>query len=175
MPIIAHAIEQLRMHPERRNDAAHTVESYLLDLQLFFAAVDTPLHQISFQAVDRVIEQHYHNGLTPTTIKRRLSALKHFFDCLIAHQIVGANPVTPRHALRRGRNSPRALAEEQVEQLFAHIQHPMDHTLLLGTRRGGGTGVGSGAAETRGYRLVPAGPADYTRKRPQRSPAYARA
>jgi site-specific recombinase XerD len=137
MPTTAHAIEQFRMHLERRNYAAHTVESYLLDLHLFFAAVDTPLHQISFQAVDRFIEQQHHNGLTPTTINRRLYALKHFFDFLIEHQVVGANPVKPSHVLRRGRSLPRALSKEQVEQLFAQIQHPMDHTLFLVMLRGG--------------------------------------
>jgi site-specific recombinase XerD len=62
MPTIPHAIEQFRMYMQRRHDAAHTVESYLLDLHLFLAAVDQPLHQISFQAVDRFIEQQHHKG-----------------------------------------------------------------------------------------------------------------
>jgi site-specific recombinase XerD len=66
-----------------------------------------------------------------------LYALKHFFAFLIEHQVVGANPVKPSHVLRRGRILPRAFSKEQVEQLFAHIQHPMDYTLFLVMLRGG--------------------------------------
>jgi len=103
----------------------------MLDLQLFFTDTDTPLAQISFREVDRFIDTQHHQGLAAATINRRLYALKHFFDFLIDHHLVGANPVKPSHPLRRGRTLPRALSREQVEQLFAHIQHPMDKALFL--------------------------------------------
>jgi site-specific recombinase XerD len=72
MPTIPCAIEQFRAHLQRRNYAVHTVESYLLDLQLFFAPIEPPLHHISFHEVERFIDQQHHNGLSPTTINRCL-------------------------------------------------------------------------------------------------------
>jgi site-specific recombinase XerD len=60
-----------------------------------------------------------------------LYALKHLFDFLIEHQILNVNPVKPSHILRRGRTLPKALSQEQIEQLFAHIHVAMDRTLFL--------------------------------------------
>src|SRR5215475_3704999 len=37
----------------------------------------------------------------------------------------------PSHVLRRGRSLPKALSKEQLEQVFAQIHHPMEHTLFL--------------------------------------------
>ena len=131
MPRIPHAIQQFRAYLQRRNYAAHTLDSYTLDLQVFFADVDTPLTRISFREVERFLETQRQQGLAPPTINRRLYALNHFFDFLIEHQLVRANPVKPSHLLRRGRTLPRALSKEQLEQLFAQIQHPLDRALLL--------------------------------------------
>jgi site-specific recombinase XerD len=131
MPTIPHAIEQFRGYLQRRNYAPHTLESYTLDLQVFFAASAQPPDGISFREVDRFIEAQQQQGLSPATINRRLYALKHFFDFLIDHQLVGANPVKPSHVLRRSRALPRTLSQEQLEPLFAQIQHPMDHALFL--------------------------------------------
>jgi site-specific recombinase XerD len=41
------------------------------------------------------------------------------------------NPVKPSHILRRGRTLPKALSQEHIEQLFAHIHVAMDRTLFL--------------------------------------------
>ena len=116
---------------QRRNYSGHTLASYRLDLQVFFAGVDTPLDQLSFRDVDRFIGHQHHKGLAPTTINRRLHALKHFFDCLIERQIVGGNPLKPSHVLRRGSTLPRRWTKEQIEQFFAQVQHAMDRALFL--------------------------------------------
>jgi site-specific recombinase XerD len=114
-----------------------SVTPYTLDLQVFFAASDQPLERISFREVDRCIDAHHQQGLSPATINRRLYALKHFFDFLNDHQVVGAIPVKPSHLLRRSRALPRTLSTEQLESLFAQIQHPMDKALFLLMLRGG--------------------------------------
>jgi integrase/recombinase XerC len=131
------AIHRLRAYLQRRNYAAHTLGSYTLDLQLFFAAIDTPLHQVSFREIDGFIDHPHPQGLAPTTVKRRLYALRHFFDVLIEQQVVDANPIKPSHVLQRGRTLPRALAKELLEQLCAQIHHPMDRALFLVMLRGG--------------------------------------
>jgi site-specific recombinase XerD len=131
------AIQHFRAYLQRRNYSAHTLDNYILDLQLFFAAIDRPIHHVSFREIDRFIDAQHHQGLAPTTVNRRLYALRHFFDFLIEQQVVDVNPIKPSHVLQRGRPLPRALATEQLEQLFAQIHHPMDRALFLLMLRGG--------------------------------------
>jgi site-specific recombinase XerD len=129
--IIRQAIHDFRAYLQRRHYAAHTLANYTLDLQLFFAACPQPLAQVSFQDIEQFLEWQYQKDLAPTTIHRRLHALKHFFDYLVEQRRITGNPVKPSHMVRRGRPLPKALSQDQVQQLFAQIHHPMDKALFL--------------------------------------------
>ena len=124
-------IARFRAYLERRQFSAHTIASYTIDLRLFFTEVAVPLAQISFREVDQFVEGQHQHGRSWATINRRLNALKHFFDFCLDQQLVGGNPVKPSHFVRRGRPLPKALAQEQVQQLFTQITHPMDRALFL--------------------------------------------
>ena len=124
-------MQRFRADLQRRNYAAHTVDSYLLDLDLFCQDGDCPLSQLSFRDVDRVSDQQHAQGLTSATITRRLYALKHFCDFLIEPRVISLNPVQPSHMLRRGRLLPKPLAQAPLERLFARIQQPLDRALFL--------------------------------------------
>lgn len=125
------AIDRFRLYLERRQFSAHTIANYTLDLRLFFTEVAVPLAQVSFREVDQFVEHQHRRGRSWATINRRLNALKHFFDFCLDQQFVGGNPVTPSHFVRRGRPLPKALSREQVQRLFAQIEHPMDRALFL--------------------------------------------
>jgi site-specific recombinase XerD len=77
------------------------------------------------------VEHQHQHGRSWATINRRLNALKHFFDVCLDEQLVAGNPVKPSHFVRRGRPLPKALSREQVQRLFAQIDHPMDRALFL--------------------------------------------
>ncbi len=125
------ALGQFRAYLERRQFSVHTIASYTLDLRLFFTEVAVPLAQVSFREVDQFVEHQHQHGRAWATINRRLNALKHFFDFCLAQQWVAGNPVKPSHFVRRGRPLPKALSREQVQRLFAQIDHPMDRALFL--------------------------------------------
>jgi len=131
MSTIPNTIQAFRAYLQRRNYAVHTLDSYLLDLQLFFVDGERSLAKITFREVDWFIDHQHHKGLASTTINRRLYALKHFFDFLVEQQLVDVNPVKPSQILRRGRSLPKALPKAQIDQLFAQIQHPLDKALFL--------------------------------------------
>ena len=57
---IPEAVQHFRAYLQRRNYAAHTLDSYMLDLQVFFTRIDTPLHSISFREIDQFIDQQHH-------------------------------------------------------------------------------------------------------------------
>ena len=125
------AMDRFRLYLERRQFSAHTIASYTCDLHLFFTEVAVPLAQVSFRDVDQFVERQQHHGRAWATINRRLNALKHFFDYCLDQQLVVGNPVKPSHFVRRGRPLPKALSREQVQRLFAQIDHPMDRALFL--------------------------------------------
>ena len=58
----ATAIQHFRAYLQRRNYSAHTLNNYTLDLQLFFAAIDRPMNQVSFRDIDGFIDQQHHQG-----------------------------------------------------------------------------------------------------------------
>ena len=125
-------IKQFCAHLQRRNYSPHTVENYGRDLRLFFAELDKELRQVSWRDVDHFVQRQARAELAATTINRRLNALKQFFDYLvIERQSLTINPVKPSHFLRLGRPLPKKLSQAQVQQLFAQINHPMDHALCL--------------------------------------------
>jgi site-specific recombinase XerD len=125
------ALDRFRLYLERRQFSGHSIASYTCDLRLFFAEIAVPLAQVSFREVDQFVEHQHHHGRSWATINRRLNALKHFFDFCLDQQWVLGNPVKPSHFVRRGRPLPKALSREQVQRLFAQIEHPMDRALFL--------------------------------------------
>jgi site-specific recombinase XerD len=125
------ALDRFRLYLERRQFSGHSIASYTCDLRLFFAEVAVPLAQVSFREVDQFVEHQHHHSRSWATINRRLNALKHFFDFCLDQQWVLGNPVKPSHFVRRGRPLPKALSREQVQRLFAQIEHPMDRALFL--------------------------------------------
>ena len=125
------ALDRFRASLERRQFSGHSLASYTGDVRLFFAEVAVPLAQVSFREVDQFVEHQHHRGRSWATINRRLNALKHFFDFCLDQQWVLGNPVKPSHFVRRGRPLPKALSREQVQRLFAQIEHPMDRALFL--------------------------------------------
>ena len=130
--ILQSTINRFRAYLERRQFSAHTVVSYTTDLRLFFAEVTVPLAHISFREVDQFVETQHQHSRSWATINRRLNALKHFFDYCLDQQLITGNPVKPSHFVRRGRPLPKALSREQLQRLFAQIDHPMDRALFLG-------------------------------------------
>lgn len=132
-----HYLKRFKQYLRMRNYSLHTLDNYTLDLNLFFADLDKPLPQISWSDIDRFIQHQHQQGLAPSTINRRLNALKHFFDFLLEQNHIPGNPVKPSHFLRRAKPLPKALSHQQVEKLFAVIRHPMDKALFLLMLRGG--------------------------------------
>lgn len=125
-------VERFCEHLRVRNYAANTVESYGLDLRLFFAHTDKPPEEVSWREIDRFVQHQHRQGLAATTINRRLNAIKHFFDFLVIEaELLSINPVKPSHYLREGKPLPKKLTQQQVKRLFAVITNGMDRALFL--------------------------------------------
>ena len=122
-------IETFRGYLQRRNYASHTVESYGLDLQVFFADCTPTPATVTYQDVECFVERQHTQNLAPTTINRRLYALKHFFDFLLEHRMVLGNPVKPSHFAREGRPLSSLTTSNEAPHDHVLSKGPADHAL----------------------------------------------
>ncbi len=131
--MLPNEIESFTDYLKTRHYSPHTVANYELDLRLFFALIEKPPSQVTWRDVDCFLQQQHRQGLAPTTVNRRIHALKSFYEFLF---VTGGNdeypmPIKPSHYVRQGRPLPKKLTTAEVKRLFAPITNEVDKTLFL--------------------------------------------
>ena len=112
-----------------RFDREHTRRSYRNDLTCFFEAecVTLPMARaISFVEVNEYLARLERDGYAPSTIQRRLAALRSFFGWLQALALIPTNPAD-RHVVRRIRrvkSTERTVTVLTAEQARALVDAP---------------------------------------------------
>ncbi len=109
----------------QRFDRAQTRRAYLNDLNQFFGSDFVPLdlaRSVSFIGINQHVEMLEQAGARPATIKRRLAALRGFFDFLLALELVPRNPVNRQLVRRttasRAANNPIVFLSSAQAQLL---------------------------------------------------------
>lgn len=127
-------IEGFEKYWRRRKPGTSTAVHYTSDVRIFFKwAIDHLPETITVHDVDRFIEWQQRIGRAPATIRRRLIALRMFYDYLTyACDQEIPNPVIPRrHYISRGRQLPRSIPQNELELLFAAVgDHLRDRTIF---------------------------------------------
>jgi len=131
--MLPNEIELFTDYLKTRHYSPHTIANYELDLRLFFALIEKPPAQVTWRDVDCFLQQQHGQGLAPTTVNRRIHALKSFYEFLF---VTSGNdeypmPIKPSHYARQGRPLPKKLAANEVKRLFAVITNEVDKTLFL--------------------------------------------
>lgn len=132
------ALTLFRRYLERKNYAPHTIRSYLHDLRGFFAQQYPDVLAVTPAHVERYIEQQQAQGLSPTTINRRLCALRRLYVYLReerAYDLV--LPVRLTHYLKKDRPLPHPLKDEEVQRLLTVIQDVRDRAIVTLVLRAG--------------------------------------
>jgi len=127
-------IEGFEKYWRRRKPGTSTAVHYSSDVRIFFKwAIDLLPETVTVHDVDRFIEWQQSLGRAPATIRRRLIALRMFYDYLAyACDQEIPNPVIPRrHYVSRGRQLPRSILQDELELLFAAVgDHLRDRTIF---------------------------------------------
>jgi site-specific recombinase XerD len=113
-----------RRFPERR-----TTIDYLSDIRQFRAVCAKLWREVTMHDIDAFVDHQRQAQLQASTIKRRVAALKTYFDFLAedSGELERVNPVRfKRHAGKQPQRLPRDLSNEAVEQLWAVIAAPRD-------------------------------------------------
>jgi integrase/recombinase XerD len=101
--------------------AANTLESYgrdLDDFSRFLTGRNRAPESAGASQIKAYIKNLWDAGMAPSTVARRLSALRRFFGFLYAERIRSDDPTATIDTPKQGRTLPKCLTEEQVEQLL---------------------------------------------------------
>ena len=129
---ITDAIIQYRRFLKRKNYSAHTVKNYMYTLRQFVLWADVPIEQATCKKILAYIDHLRARRLRPKTINCHLDSIRGFYDYLIdEEQVQIINPVKSGYSLRLSKPLPRYLKDEQVLQLFTHINSLRDRAMFM--------------------------------------------
>jgi len=118
-----------------RRMSTHTLDAYRRDLS---ALVDwagkqgiDDLRAIDAEAIRACVAAGHRGGLSPKSLQRRLSAFRSFYQWLLKHGLVVANPAAGVRGPKAPRKLPQVLDVDEATQL---VEVPVDAPLGLRDR-----------------------------------------
>ena len=131
-PAVADYLAHLEV--ERRM-SAHTLDAYRRDLAALAQWADAQgrgdLLALDSAAIRAFVAAEHRRGLSPKSLQRRLSGCRSFFQWLLKHGRVVANPAAGVRAPRAPRKLPQVL---DVDEAVALVEVPTDPPLGLRDR-----------------------------------------
>jgi len=123
------ALVEFEKYLKRRFPGRRTPVDYLSDLRQFRNVCQKAWREIDMHDIDQFVDQQRIDGLKPATIRRRVAALKTFFDFMAeeSNDLSWPNPVRfKRHAGRPEKRVPRDLHDDDIEQVWQKISSTRD-------------------------------------------------
>lgn len=118
---------------KEKHYSEQTIKSYSYDLEKFFKFLFN--EGILMDDVDRVIIRNFltdelNSGVSKRSCKRRLCALKKFYDYLVKQKIITTNPFLFVDAPKTDKKYPHALYREQIKQILEKNAERTDELAL---------------------------------------------
>ncbi len=118
-----------------RRMSAHTLDAYKRDLDALSAwAKDNgvePLETLQPEQLRAFVAAEHRRGLSPKSLQRRLSAVRSWFQWLLKHGRIAANPAAGIRAPKAPRKLPQVLDPDEAARL---VEVPTDVPLGLRDR-----------------------------------------
>lgn len=134
IPAQTHAIRYLE-HLYRRHCKANTIQNVRITIFLFLRFIKQidlhHLEQITRKDLAAFIEHEQDRGLKPKTIRTRIQDLYAFFRFLEPDNIVHPDVLDRRIRVKQPQMLPRAIAAQDISQLFSVITNIRDRALML--------------------------------------------
>ena len=127
-------IDGFEKYWRRRKPGSSTALHYASDIRIFFKWAEGQLPEaITVHNVDEFIGWQQNLGRAQATIRRRLIALRMFYDYMayICEEGVTNPVITQRHYIDQGHRLPRDIRQNEIEMLFTAIgDHLRDRTIF---------------------------------------------
>jgi integrase/recombinase XerC len=119
----------------QRGLANLTIENYRRELSVLNSDVlssmpETLMVQVTAQTIRRAIAVQHQAGLAPSSLARRLSAWRGFFDWAAKQGLINANPCRGIKAPKAARRLPKALAPDDAYVLMEQGINPQSATAI---------------------------------------------
>jgi site-specific recombinase XerD len=117
-------IIQFEQYLRHRFVERRTPVDYISDVRQFRSVCQKPWREISMHDIDAFVEQQRASGLKSATVRRRVAALKTFFDFMAEESgdLGWPNPVRfKRHAGKVERRLPRDICDDDLERVWHEI------------------------------------------------------
>lgn len=104
-----------------RKYSKHTLTAYQNDIEDFYeylANQELVDNNLTKQNVRHYMKKAFENDISKRTMKRKLSALRTYYNFLTERNIVSKDPFLNLTSPKAGNQLPKVLFEEQVNQLF---------------------------------------------------------
>lgn len=134
------ALHTFERYLQRRYPERSTAKHYLSDLRQFQKVCTKPWREVTPQDIEAFVDHGQQLGWKPSTLTRRVAALKTFFEfwAVETNALDCANPVHPeRHAPKRGQRLPRDVPDDVLERLWLALDQPRDQVWFTLMLRGG--------------------------------------
>jgi len=113
----------LEMLAAERGASLNTLSSYSQDLKDYLLFLkDTSVQKVSSETLHAYLLSLSKRQMHPSTIARRVSALRQFYRFLVSEDICTANPASALTVVRQKRTLPKVLSEKAVEELLLSLK-----------------------------------------------------
>jgi site-specific recombinase XerD len=120
-----------RRYLKRRNYSPHTIKYYLNVIKQFVIWLNVPLEQADVGKIEQYIDYLHQKRMQPASINLYLAIIRVFYNYLrYEEKIKLFNPVAANCRLRVPKPLPRALREDQVDELFEVIKSKRDWAMF---------------------------------------------
>ena len=104
-----------------RNYSDQTITSYQSDIEKFLSFIykeDILMDQVDVIVIRNFLTDELNNGISKRSCKRRLSALKQFYDYMVKEGILSNNPFIFVNGPKTETKYPHALYKDQIEEII---------------------------------------------------------
>lgn len=106
-----------------RNFSKHTVKAYVSDILSYLIWLnDKSPEAATYKTIKEYILFMQKFNYSKTTTARKIASIRTFYRFLYRERIMETNPASGIHSPKRGKNLPKFLTEQEIEQILNNIR-----------------------------------------------------
>ncbi|MEK5060914.1 MULTISPECIES: tyrosine-type recombinase/integrase [unclassified Paenibacillus] len=113
-----------------KNLSMNTVDGYGRDLSQFTSFIEKPVTKVTTEDVSSFLSHRRAEGDGVSTVSRKLSAIKSFYNFLVRRGKLKYNPASSIEGMKKPKRLPRPVDSEDIDSLLNMIDNLRDRTIF---------------------------------------------